>query len=133
MTLLNIENISVSYGNIRALSGVSMSVNEGDIVALIGANGAGKSTLMNAIVGLVPLQEGKAVVFVGGEEKAEISFAPGGAENAAVQEQGAEALTLAEGVLTGLSGKAELEIRFVSDREGELAALYWIEQRPAEG
>lgn len=59
MTLLNIENISVSYGNIRALSGVSMSVNEGDIVALIGANGAGKSTLMNAIVGLVPLQEGK--------------------------------------------------------------------------
>ena len=59
MTLLNIENISVSYGNIRALSGVSMSVNEGDIVALIGANGAGKSTLMNAIVGLVPLQDGK--------------------------------------------------------------------------
>ena len=58
MALLRIEDISVSYGNIRALSDVSMSVDEGDIVALIGANGAGKSTLMSAIVGLVPLQSG---------------------------------------------------------------------------
>lgn len=59
MALLDIENISVSYGNIRALSGVSLSVNDGDIVALIGANGAGKSTLMSAIVGLVHLEEGR--------------------------------------------------------------------------
>ena len=56
--ILNIENISVSYGSIRALSDVSMNVNEGDIVSLIGANGAGKSTLLNAIVGLVPLKGG---------------------------------------------------------------------------
>ena len=59
MEKLNIKDISVSYGNIRALSGVSMSVSEGDIVALIGANGAGKSTLLNAIVGLVPLVSGE--------------------------------------------------------------------------
>ena len=44
--LLKIDNISVSYGNIKALRGVSMSVNEGEIVSLIGANGAGKSTLL---------------------------------------------------------------------------------------
>ena len=59
MEKLRINNISVSYGSIRALSDVSMSVAEGDIVALIGANGAGKSTLLNAIVGLVPLQNGE--------------------------------------------------------------------------
>ena len=59
MEKLRINNISVSYGSIRALSDVSMSVSEGDIVALIGANGAGKSTLLNAIVGLVPLQNGE--------------------------------------------------------------------------
>ena len=50
--ILKIDDISVSYGSIRALSDVSMTVNEGDIVSLIGANGAGKSTLLNAIVGL---------------------------------------------------------------------------------
>ncbi len=56
--ILKIDNISVSYGNIRALSNVSMAVNEGAIVSLIGANGAGKSTLLKAIVGLEPLKEG---------------------------------------------------------------------------
>lgn len=56
--LLNIDNISVSYGSIKALKEVSMHVNEGDIVSLIGANGAGKSTLLKAIVGLEPLVEG---------------------------------------------------------------------------
>ena len=56
--LLKIDNISVSYGSIKALKEVSMHVNEGDIVSLIGANGAGKSTLLKAIVGLEPLVEG---------------------------------------------------------------------------
>ena len=50
--LLTIENIDVCYGNIKALSGVSMHVDQGDIVCLIGANGAGKSTLLKSIVGL---------------------------------------------------------------------------------
>ena len=57
--LLTIDNISVDYGAIRALKSVSMHVNEGDIVCLIGANGAGKSTLLKSIVGLVPLSEGE--------------------------------------------------------------------------
>ena len=56
--ILRIEDISVSYGNIKALHGVTMSVKEGEIVALIGANGAGKSTLLKAIVGQEPLQTG---------------------------------------------------------------------------
>ena len=56
--LLKIDDISVSYGAIAALRNVSMHVNEGDIISLIGANGAGKSTLLKAIVGLEPLKEG---------------------------------------------------------------------------
>ncbi len=56
--LLKIDNIAVSYGNIKALHGVSMSVNEGTFVSLIGANGAGKSTLLKAIVGQEPLVSG---------------------------------------------------------------------------
>ncbi len=64
--LLTIEDISVSYGNIRALKNVSMHVNEGDIVCLIGANGSGKSTLLKAIVGQEPLIGGR-VTFDGEE------------------------------------------------------------------
>lgn len=56
--LLKIEDISVNYGAIKALKNVSMKVNKGDIVSLIGANGAGKSTLLKAIVGLEPLIDG---------------------------------------------------------------------------
>lgn len=56
--LLNIEDISVNYGAIKALKNVSMSVEKGHIVSLIGANGAGKSTLLKAIVGLEPLVSG---------------------------------------------------------------------------
>lgn len=64
--LLTIEDISVTYGNIKALRNVSMHVNQGDIVCLIGANGSGKSTLLKAIVGLEPLVEG-SITFDGEE------------------------------------------------------------------
>ena len=57
--LLTIENIDVCYGNIKALSDVSMHVDQGDIVCLIGANGAGKSTLLKSIVGLEGLTNGQ--------------------------------------------------------------------------
>lgn len=57
--ILEIKNISVNYGNIKALKSVSLDVSEGEIISLIGANGAGKSTLLKAIVGLVPLKEGE--------------------------------------------------------------------------
>jgi branched-chain amino acid transport system ATP-binding protein len=59
--LLTIDSIQVNYGSIQALHGVSMKVDEGDIVCLIGANGAGKSTLLKAIVGLEPLADGHIV------------------------------------------------------------------------
>ncbi|MDD3423226.1 MULTISPECIES: ABC transporter ATP-binding protein [Sphaerochaeta] len=64
--LLTIDDISVSYGNIKALQHVSMHVNEGNIVCLIGANGSGKSTLLKAIVGQEPLVGG-SITFDGEE------------------------------------------------------------------
>lgn len=55
---LQIENLHVFYGPIEALKGVSLHVNEGEIVALLGANGGGKTTLLQAISGLVKMKEG---------------------------------------------------------------------------
>jgi len=63
--MLKIENLSVHYGGIHALQGVSLEVPEGRIVTLIGANGAGKSTTLKAIVGLVRASEGSAVTWNG--------------------------------------------------------------------
>jgi branched-chain amino acid transport system ATP-binding protein len=51
---LEIENLSVSYGGIRALRGVDMRVSPGEIVSVVGVNGAGKSTLMWSVAGVVP-------------------------------------------------------------------------------
>ena len=57
--LLAVEKVETFYGNIRALNGVDVSVNEGEIVALIGANGAGKSTLMMTICGAPHARSGR--------------------------------------------------------------------------
>src|ERR1700756_55196 len=54
MALLELEDVVVAYGNIQALKGLSLQVEEGEIVALLGANGAGKSTTLRAISGLMP-------------------------------------------------------------------------------
>ena len=58
MSLLTIENLEVFYGVINAIKGISFEVNEGEIIALIGANGAGKTTILNTITGLVPAKSG---------------------------------------------------------------------------
>ena len=57
--MLELQDLHLSYGGIRALKGVSIQVNEGEIVSLIGANGAGKSTTLRAISGLERAQSGK--------------------------------------------------------------------------
>src|SRR5262245_36648072 len=56
--LLELDRVSLLYGRIQALHGISLHVNEGEIVALIGANGAGKSTTMRAISGVRPIAAG---------------------------------------------------------------------------
>jgi branched-chain amino acid transport system ATP-binding protein len=57
--MLKVENISVNYGAIKALQNVSFQINQGEIVALIGANGAGKTTILNTISNIVPSVAGK--------------------------------------------------------------------------
>jgi branched-chain amino acid transport system ATP-binding protein len=64
--LLKVENLSVYYGMIRALKGISFEVNKGEIVSLIGANGAGKTTTLHTVTGLLHPKEGK--VFYKGED-----------------------------------------------------------------
>jgi branched-chain amino acid transport system ATP-binding protein len=61
---LHLENLDVSYGAIQALRGVDVTVNQGEIVTLIGANGAGKSTLLRAASGMVRAKSGR-VEFLG--------------------------------------------------------------------
>lgn len=52
--MLDVKDLAISYGNIKAVKGISFIVNEGEIVTLIGANGAGKSSTLRAISGLIP-------------------------------------------------------------------------------
>jgi branched-chain amino acid transport system ATP-binding protein len=59
MAMLEVDGLTVSYGPIRAVRGVSLAVAEGEIVAMLGANGAGKTTSLMAIVGLLPIQQGR--------------------------------------------------------------------------
>lgn len=64
MALLEVHDLEVCYGVIRALHGISFEVNQGEIVTLIGANGAGKTTTMQSVVGLIPKKSG-SVIFDG--------------------------------------------------------------------
>lgn len=58
MSMLEIEKLEVYYGAINAIKGISFSVEQGEIIALIGANGAGKTTTLHTITGLVPAKHG---------------------------------------------------------------------------
>jgi branched-chain amino acid transport system ATP-binding protein len=62
---LVVENLSVSYGNIKALHGISFTVEQGEIVTIIGANGAGKSTTLRAISRMIPSEAGSKIEFEG--------------------------------------------------------------------
>lgn len=68
--LLSVKDLAVSYGNIRAVKGISFDVHEGEIVTLIGANGAGKSSSLHAISGIIPY---KGSVTYKGQELSRIS------------------------------------------------------------
>jgi branched-chain amino acid transport system ATP-binding protein len=66
MPLLEIENMHSYYGHIHALRGISLTVEEGEVVTLIGSNGAGKTTTLRSIHGILPPREGR-IVFAGEE------------------------------------------------------------------
>jgi len=62
MAILEVDDLHTYYGSIHALKGISLSVEEGEIVTLIGANGAGKTTTLNTISGIVPAHSGQVRV-----------------------------------------------------------------------
>lgn len=64
MAMLEVKDLEVYYGMIQALKGISFEVNEGEVIALIGANGAGKTTTLHTITGLLPAKRG-SVLFEG--------------------------------------------------------------------
>lgn len=66
MAMLEIKDLEVYYGMIQAIKGVSFKVEEGEVIALIGANGAGKTTILHAVTGLLPAKAGK-IIFEGKE------------------------------------------------------------------
>jgi len=63
--LLSVNNLRVSYGNIKALHGINFHIDEGEIVCIIGANGAGKSTTLRAVSRLIPAEEGTEMTYMG--------------------------------------------------------------------
>ena len=66
MALLEIKDLEVFYGMIQAIKGVSFQVNEGEVIALIGANGAGKTTILHTVTGLLEAKKGS--VFFDGKD-----------------------------------------------------------------
>ena len=64
MAMIEVKDLEVYYGMIQAIKGISFEVNEGEIIALIGANGAGKTTTLHTVTGLLPAKHG-SVVFEG--------------------------------------------------------------------
>ncbi len=64
--MLEIHDLEVNYGIIRAIKGISFEVNQGEVVALVGANGAGKTTILHTISGLIPAKKG-SILFDGQE------------------------------------------------------------------
>jgi branched-chain amino acid transport system ATP-binding protein len=65
-SLLSVESLSVRYGRVHAVRGVTLGVGEGEVVAVLGANGAGKSSLLKALMGLVAVEGGR--VALGGRD-----------------------------------------------------------------
>lgn len=64
MSILSVKDLTVNYGAIRALKGICLDIEPGEIITLIGANGAGKTSTMNAIMGVIP-KTGGSVIFNG--------------------------------------------------------------------
>ena len=64
MAMLEVKDLQVSYGMIQAIKGVSFEVNQGEVIALIGANGAGKTTILHTVTGLLAPKAG-SILFEG--------------------------------------------------------------------
>jgi branched-chain amino acid transport system ATP-binding protein len=118
--LLEVQALSVRYGRVHAVRGVSLSVDEGEVVAVLGANGAGKSSLLKGILGLVPTHEGK--IALAGRELTGRSTRERIAEGLALVPEGRRivmSLSVEENLLMGAYGR-----RDTAAVRGEIGRLY---------
>ena len=113
---LDIDQLSVSYGGIRAVKGISLRVEAGQIVALIGANGAGKTSTLKAIVGLVGSASGRVQVF--GRDVL-------GTPTHRIVAQGVTLVPEGRAIFSGMSVRENLELGSIlkRDRQGIEARL----------
>jgi branched-chain amino acid transport system ATP-binding protein len=120
--LIDIRQLEVAYGGIRAVRGIDLNVGRGELVSLIGANGAGKSTTLRAICGLVPIAGGD-IVYDGASIKGAQSFQLGRKGLVMVPEGRGifGQLTIAENLaMGGYSRKNQSEIRRDTEHVFEL-------------
>ena len=118
--MLTIQGLSVRYGGIVALNDVSIQVNQGESVLLVGSNGAGKSSLINAVMGLAPLSSGR-IVFEG-KDLARVSAPARARMGIGYSPEGRRvfrSLSVAENVLSGTKGLRQSEA---------LANLDWVQR-----
>ena len=117
--LLEIDNVTLAYGRIQALHGISLTVGEGEVVALIGANGAGKTTTLHTITGLLPSKSG-TVTF----EDKDITHKPGHA----IVRLGMSHVPEGRRVFAGLTVRENLRLgaytRSQSEIEGSIQEVY---------
>ncbi|MGI6783200.1 MAG: ABC transporter ATP-binding protein [Aminivibrio sp.] len=117
--LLEVRDLHVYYGDIHALDGVSLALDEGELVSVIGANGAGKSSLLNCIMGIVPAGGGK--ILYGGREINNVKVHERAAAGIRIVPERARVfprLTVYENLLTGRFG--------ARDKGGLEEKLEWV-------
>jgi len=107
--VLEVSDLSVSYGAIQALTGISLHLDEGEMVTLIGANGAGKSTTLRAIMGLVPAAAGE-ILFHGRSTR--------GTQTFQLVREGLILVPEGRAIFANLSVRENLEMGAYSRRDG---------------
>lgn len=107
--VLEVSDLSVSYGAIQALTGISLHLDEGEMVTLIGANGAGKSTTLRAIMGLVPAAAGE-ILFRGRSTR--------GTQTFQLVREGLILVPEGRAIFANLSVRENLEMGAYSRRDG---------------
>ncbi len=130
MTALVVEDLHVSYGNIRALRGVSLTVETGTICAMVGANGAGKTTTLNAICGLRTLVGGR--VLLDGQDLAGIpahDLVPRGLVQVPEGRRVFGRLTIRENLTMGAYRRRASKAELAADLEQVLAIFPRLKER----
>ncbi|TAH53381.1 MAG: ATP-binding cassette domain-containing protein [Chloroflexota bacterium] len=126
--LLEIKNLTASYGSLRALDGISLHVNPSEIVAIVGANGAGKTTLVNTIAGLLP-PRGGSVRFNGKEFKSTESSIAAGIVLVPERRQIFSTLTVRENLLLGAFQHRRTRAKIESDMDWIFTLFPILKQR----